>query len=214
MPVGGGSDQTGRNVRSKRFTRLSTSAPIKAGRKPLILKPGTTAAASSNMSALMTEFPKGTYSPVFRFRTLQRIKLKSTAVAAIAVLPFESLTNSTPNESFGDGLTEELIHHLAQVPGLQIVVYQRGSQNLRRDERLQCRSDVTKWNLRGSIRFGDGMLRVIVQLIETSSGAYVWSETYDPAIGDLLSVQEGIARAVGAKLQLTLELSQINTRAS
>src|ERR1700693_4913727 len=54
MPVGGGLDQTGRNVRSKRFTRLSTTAPIKAGRKRLILKPGTTAAASSNMSALMT----------------------------------------------------------------------------------------------------------------------------------------------------------------
>jgi len=54
MPVGDGSDQTGRNARSKRFTRLSISAPIKAGRKPLILKPGTTAAASSSMSALMT----------------------------------------------------------------------------------------------------------------------------------------------------------------
>ena len=170
-------------------------------------------ASAGRDDQLRIEFPKGTYSPVFRFRSLQRVKLKSPD-AAIAVLPFESLTNSTSNEAFGDGVTEELIHHLAQVPGLQIVVYHGRSQNVRRGESLQCRSDVTKWNLRGSIRFGDGMLRVIVQLIETSSGAYVWSETYDPAIGDPLSVQEGIARAVAAKLQLTLELSQINTKAS
>ena len=171
-------------------------------------------ASAGRDDQLRIEFPKGTYSPVFRFRTLQRIKAKSATDAAIAVLPFESLTNSTPNESFGEGLTEELIHHLAQVPGLKIVVYHGAPRTLPRGESLQRGSDVTKWNLRGSIRFGDGMLRVIVQLIETSSGAYVWSETYDPAVGDILSVQKGIARAVAAKLQLTLELSQINTKAS
>jgi len=47
-------DQIRRNAHSKRFTRLSTSAPSNAGRKPFILKPGTTAAASFSMSALMT----------------------------------------------------------------------------------------------------------------------------------------------------------------
>jgi hypothetical protein len=44
----------------------------------------------------------------------------------------------------------------------------------------------------------------MVQLIETSSGTYIWSERYAPANGDILSVQEGIARAVVAKLQLIL----------
>jgi len=152
------------------------------------------------------EFPKGTYSPVFRFRPPQRVKLRSATEAAVAVLPFESLTNSMPSESFGDGLTEELIHQLAQILGLQVVAYHGGS--------LQCSSDVTRWSLRGSIRDGRGMLRVIVQLIETSSGAYIWSETYDRPLGDILSVQEEIARAVVAKFQVTLELSQINSKAS
>jgi TolB-like protein len=155
-------------------------------------------ASTGRNDQLRIEFPKGTYSPVFRVRTPQRIKLKPATDAAIAVLPFENLTNSTQNESFGEGLTEELSHNLAKVPGLQVVV----SQGL------------TKWNLRGSIRDGDGRLRIIVQLIETSSCAYVWSETYEPAMGDILSVQEGIARAVAARFQLTLELSRIDTKAS
>ena len=103
-------------------------------------------ASAGRDDQLRIEFPKGTYSPVFRFRSLQRVKLKSPD-AAIAVLPFESLTNSTPNESFGDGLTEELIHHLAQVPGLQIVLYNGGSRTVRRGESLQFRSDVTRWNM-------------------------------------------------------------------
>ena len=171
-------------------------------------------ASTGRDDQLRIEFPKGTYSPVFRFRTSPRVKLKPAADAAIAVLPFESLTNSTAHESFGCGLTEELIHQLAQIPGLQVVVYHGGSQGERHHESLWCRSDVTRWNLRGSIRDGHGMLRVIVQLIETSSGAYIWSETYDRPMGDILSVQEGIARAVVAKFHLTLELSRLNAKAS
>jgi adenylate cyclase len=163
---------------------------------------------------LRIEFPKGTYSPVFRFRTRQRFKLKSVPEAAIAVLSFESPTNSSSNAFFGDGLIEELIHQFAQIPGLQVVVYDGGSRAERPGDSLRARREVARWILRGSIRGGHGMLRVIVQLIETSSGAYIWSETYDRSIGDILSVQEGIARAVAAKLQLTLELSRISTKAS
>ncbi len=160
------------------------------------------------------ESPKGTYSPVFRLRTPRPIRLRSAADPAIAVLPFESLSNSTPNVSFGDGLTEELVHHLVQVTGLQVIANHGGTTTMHRGESLQGRRFVAKWNLRGSIRDGDGGLRIIVQLIETSSGTYIWSERYAPAIEDILSVQEGIARAVVAKLQLILELPQIDTKAS
>ena len=160
------------------------------------------------------EFPKGTYSPVFRLRTLRPITSRSAGNLVIAVLPFESLSNSTFNVPFGDGLTEELVHHLVQVPGLQVVVNHGGAIIMHRDESLQCRRSVTKWNLRGSIRDGHGGLRIMVQLIETISGTYIWSERYASAIGDIFSVQEGIARAVVTKLQSTLELPQIDAKAS
>jgi TolB-like protein len=160
-------------------------------------------ASAGREDQLRIEFPKGTYSPVFRFRTSRRIKLES-ATDVIAVLPFENLTSSALNESFGEGLSEELIHHLAQVPGLQVAVAQGGPR----------RRGVTKWNLRGSIRDAHESLRIIVQLIETGSGAYVWSETYQSVIGDMLSVQESIARAIVARFHSTLELSRIAGKAS
>jgi TolB-like protein len=150
------------------------------------------------------EFPKGSYSPVFRFRPARQIKPATASVGVIAVLPFENLTSSAPTQSFGEGLAEELVHQLAQVPGLQVVV----DPGATRDHR------VTKWNLRGSIRDLRDSLRIMMQLIETSSGAYIWSETYHPATGDILSAQESIARAIVARFQATLEPPRIAAKAS
>ena len=160
-------------------------------------------ASAGREDQLRIEFPKGTYSPVFRFRPSRLMKSTPATDAAIAVLPFENLTSSTPNESFCEGLTEELIHQLTQVAGLQVVVgYAKNP-----------RQGLTQWNLRGSIRDADGGLRIIVQLIETSSGAYIWSETYQHDIGDVLSVQESIAQAAVARFLSTLELSRIAAKA-
>jgi len=162
-------------------------------------------ASTGRDDQLRIEFPKGSYSPIFRLRRSPRIKAMEPGDAAIAVLPFENLTNSAPNEPFAGGLTEELIHHLAQVSGLQVVVDHGASRSNRA---------AAKWNLRGSIRDAHDSLRIIVQLIETGSGAYIWSETYKAAGGDVLSVQENIARAIVARFQATLELSRIAAKAS
>ena len=161
-------------------------------------------ASAGRDDRLRIEFPKGSYSPVFRFRASRQIKANSASDTAITVLPFENFTNSAPTQSFGEGLAEELVHHLAQVPGLQVVGDSGGPRH----------RGAAKWNLRGSIRDAEGSLRIIVQLIETSSGAYVWSETYKPAVADVLSAQESIARAIVARFQATLELSRIATKAS
>ena len=161
-------------------------------------------ASAGRDDQLRIEFPKGSYSPIFRFRPSRQIKRETASDAAIAVLPFENLTNSAPTQSFGEGLAEELIHHLAQVPGLQVVV----------DHGAPRHRGAAIWNLRGSIRDAHDSLRIIVQLIEASSGAYIWSETYQPAVADSLSAQESIAGAIVARFQSTLELSRIAPKAS
>jgi TolB-like protein len=170
-------------------------------------------ASAGRDDQLRIEFPKGSYSPIFRLRPSQQIKWKPAVNAAISVSPFMNFTNSTSNESFCEGLTEELIHQLAQNPGLKVVVDHRASQRPDDGKNLRLPAGVTKWNLRGSIRGAPKEFRIIVQLIETASGAYIWSETYEPTIGDILSVQEDIAKAVVARFRLTLELPRIATKA-
>ena len=82
-------------------------------------------------------------------------------------------------KSLGTGLVEELIHQLTQIPYLEV---QADLQTSGHDSNLKCRSDVTKWKIRGNIRSIRGFNRVSVQLIETTANAYVWSETYDRAM--------------------------------
>src|ERR1700681_1685524 len=103
-------------------------------------------ASTGRDDQLRIEFPKGSYSPVFRFRRSPRIKANPASDAAIAVSPFVNFTNSTSDESFCEGLTEELIHHLAQVPGLQVVVDHRASPGVDYGKNLQLPRGVTKWN--------------------------------------------------------------------
>src|SRR5581483_4074625 len=63
--------------------------------------------------------------------TLQSLTVRSGTVpvfavtprphASVAVLPFLNLNSESDNEYFSDGLTEELIHALSRLPGLQVV---------------------------------------------------------------------------------------------
>lgn len=184
--------------------RIDPIVRVEARRLRLKLK--TYYASIGRADQVLIDFPKGTYTPVFRFRTARSNHPKLTERSSIAVLPFTKLTNTLLDESLGIGLVEELIHQLTQIPHLEV---QADLQTSGHDSNLGGLSHVTKWKIRGSIRSVRGFNRVSVQLIETAANAYVWSETYDRAIGDVLDIEEGIARAVVAKLKLTLGLTEL-----
>jgi hypothetical protein len=52
--------------------------------------------------------------------------------------------------------------------------------------------------LTGSVRISGGNLRVRAQLIDTASGVYLWSETFDRRMQDVFAIQEEIALAICA----------------
>src|SRR5207344_2672088 len=58
--------------------------------------------------------------------------------------------------------------------------------------------------LRGSVRRTEERVRVTAQLIDSESGAYLWSEAYDRQLENVLAIQEEMARAIVDTLQLTL----------
>ena len=51
---------------------------------------------------------------------LREMNRPTTGEASIAVLPFANMSADKENDSFGDGLAEEIINVLAQVPGLKV----------------------------------------------------------------------------------------------
>ena len=125
---------------------------------------------------------------------------------SVAVLPFLDLTEGMSNETFADGMTEELIGRLSKIPGLRVPsptssFYFKGKQ--------VPVSDIAKtlsvaYVLDGSVRKSGDKLRVATRLIRADNGYVVWSETYDRPFHDILIVQDDIAGEVTKALKASI----------
>jgi TolB-like protein/Flp pilus assembly protein TadD len=158
---------------------------------------------------LIIEFPKGTYAPLFRCRGAAPEPLPAAVAGpggGIAVLPFSNLSSEPDTEYFSDGLTEELIHGLTKVGGLMVVAWSSAARLKGQpyDVRDIGRQLSVSTVLVGSVRSSGDRLRVMAQLIDTASGQYLWSETYDRQMADLFAIQEEISRAIVKTLRIKL----------
>lgn len=117
---------------------------------------------------------------------------------SIAVMPFRDLTTDMNEESFADGMTEELIDRLSKVPGLRVPGPR--SSFYFRGKRVPV-SDIASalgvaYLLDGSVRKANGRLRVSARLIRADSGYVVWSGAFERPAGDVLMIQDDIATQV------------------
>ncbi len=58
--------------------------------------------------------------------------------------------------------------------------------------------------LEGSVRSGGERLRVTAQLIEAETGRHVWAQRYDREFGDVLALQDDLAKEIVSALQVEL----------
>jgi TolB-like protein/DNA-binding winged helix-turn-helix (wHTH) protein/tetratricopeptide (TPR) repeat protein len=125
---------------------------------------------------------------------------------SIVVLPFIDMTEDKTDQSFCDGLTEELSNWLAQIPTLHVVArtsaFAFRGQN--EDVRKIGRALDTSHVLEGSMRRSGDHMRITVQLADARSGYHLWSEDFDRPIVDAIKMQEDISRSVANTLQVRL----------
>jgi eukaryotic-like serine/threonine-protein kinase len=126
--------------------------------------------------------------------------------ASAAVLPFVDLSPQKDQEYFSDGLTEELITTLSQVPGLRVAA--RTSSFQFKGQTPDVREVGRKLDvgavLEGSVRKSGSQLRVSTQLISVKDGYQLWSDSYDRDLADIFAVQEDVARSIVAALRVRL----------
>ena len=125
---------------------------------------------------------------------------------SIAVLPFVNMSSDKEQEYFSDGLTEEMINLLGQVPELRVPArtssfYFKGKNETIANIARQLRVAQV---LEGSVRKAGKRLRITAQLIRADNGYHVWSQVYDRVDTDVFVVQDDIAKAVVSALQLKL----------
>jgi len=125
---------------------------------------------------------------------------------SIAVLPFADMSAGKDHEYFADGLAEELLNLLAQLPELRVIGRTSSFQFKGRNEDLRVIGE--KLNvahiLEGSVRKSGDKLRISAQLIRAADGSHLWSKTYDRTLDDIFVVQDDIAGEVVKALELTL----------
>ena len=128
---------------------------------------------------------------------------------SVAVLPFWDMSPGRDQEYFCDGIAEELLNALTQIPGLRVAARTSAFQfkGQARDARQIGHALNVGTVLEGSVRKHHNRLRITVELIGTGDGYQLWSERFDREMEDVFAVQDEIAASVVKTLK-----GQLTTR--
>ena len=128
------------------------------------------------------------------------------AKKSIVVLPFVDLSENKDQEYISDGIAEELINLLAQIPQLRVI--SRSSAFSFKGQAMSTTAIAKRLKvdhvLEGSVRRAGDRLRVTVQLINAQTDEHLFSQNYDRTLNDIFDIQDEIAASVVDRLKLIL----------
>ncbi|MBI3757957.1 MAG: tetratricopeptide repeat protein [Deltaproteobacteria bacterium] len=128
---------------------------------------------------------------------------------SIAVLPFTNMSGDPGQEYFSDGITEDLTTALAKVSALFVIA--RNSAFVYKgkpvDLKAVSRELGVRYVVEGSVQKADNRVRITAQLVDGSSAAHVWAESYDRELKDIFAVQDEVRQKIvfALKVKLTPE---------
>jgi len=131
----------------------------------------------------------------------------SVSDKSVAVLPFVAMSSGPDDEFFADGMTEEILNSLAQLPELLVTARTSAFSFKGQDIPIQEIAEAlgVQHVVEGSVRRSGDRLRVTAQLIRAEDGFHLWSETFDSTSADMIEVQENIAEEIAVALEVVLD---------
>jgi TolB-like protein len=139
----------------------------------------------------------------------------ATPERSIAVLPFADLSPDHASAYLGDGVAETISTALSKITGLQVTAptssaaFRDQAGDVRQIGRQLGVANV----LMGSVQRAGGQLRVTARVVRAANGAILWSDVFDRPAAEIFAVQDEVARAAAAALQLTLSAAPVSARA-
>ena len=135
---------------------------------------------------------------------------------SIAVLPFVNMSGDAEQNYFADGMTEDILTDLSDVPGLSVAA--KSSSQIYRGAQMsaaQISQEIgVRYLLEGSVRKSGNHVRISAQLTDTHTNRLEWAERYGRRLDNVFELQSEISKAiVGAlKLNLTSNLNVTDKR--
>ena len=129
---------------------------------------------------------------------------------SIAVLPFANLSDDRINADFGEGIHDEILTRLSKIADLKVISrtstekYKSAPDNLRTIGRQLGVANI----LEGRVQKSGDQVRIMVQLINSTTDSHIWAETYDRKLTDLFTVESEVAQRIASSLQAQLTSSE------
>ena len=135
-----------------------------------------------------------------------RSRRTGAAIESLAVLPFVNASGDPEAEYFCDGITENLINRLAQLPKLRVMARSTVFRYKKQDTDLQDigRTLNVRAVLSGRIVQRGSRLILGVELVDVIEGWRLWGQQYDRSLADIFSIEEEIAKQISDNLRLRL----------
>lgn len=138
---------------------------------------------------------------------------------SIAVLPLENLSPDPNNAYFAAGIHDEILNSLTKLRNLNVIARTSVLQYVNTDKTIpEIGKELNvETVMEGSIRYAKDRVRVTTQLINTMTGAHLWSEVYERDFNDIFAIQSDIAMNVANAMNATFseaEQQLLNTPAT
>lgn len=130
---------------------------------------------------------------------------------SIAVLPFDNMSGDPDQGYLADGIVEAITAALSRIRSFFVIArnsafaYKGRAANVRK---IGGELGVA-YVLEGSVQTAGNRIRINVRLIETESGAHVWSGRHDGTIDDIFDLQDRISEQVVGALQPSIRIAEI-----
>src|SRR5664280_1671666 len=134
----------------------------------------------------------------------------AAGLPSVAVLPFVNMSADPENEFFADGITEDVIAHLAKIRTLRVTSRTSAMAFKTREKSLREIGAALGVGMlvQGSVRRSKNRVRIVAQLVDPRTDEHVWTETYDRDLDDIFAIQTDVALHIAAVLRAELTLDE------
>ncbi len=130
---------------------------------------------------------------------------------SIAVLPFRNLSGDPQQEYFADGVVEDIIAALSRIRVMFVIARDSSFTYKGRtvDIKQVGRELGVRYVLEGTVRKAGGRVRITGQLIDATTGAYIWAERFEAVLEDVFELQDQMVTSIVGAIRPQIESAEI-----
>jgi adenylate cyclase len=129
---------------------------------------------------------------------------------SIVVLPFDNMSEDPKQDYFSNGITEVLTSDLSRISSLFVIARNTAFTYKGKAANLQeiGKELGVRYVLEGSVQKASDQVRIVAQLVDTTTGGHLWSQRYDRPFTDIFALQDEIVQKIVTTLKLQLSLQE------